>query len=244
MLGTMRSPVNDRFKSCSPPRIVKLGETSKHISVLNIEYIPTSPVAHDFPKESGMMSNLRSPAASSLSPRDGRSPEASAGSELTNAAEMASKTNAGLDDVTTEDARSLGLLVSFLSPSYRINHDFLLRGGSLRKRWTPDGGIQEVDATTAGLSPELTSLLSDPLRLRNALSALSTTVLKESDQAYILDAEAAKRIRLDLSTEALASWKTQVLIVAYRACPWKYIELRLVLNPVFESHSNVCSRQK
>ncbi|KAL2291377.1 hypothetical protein FJTKL_13972 [Diaporthe vaccinii] len=139
---------------------------------------------------------------------------------------MASNTSAGLDDSTIEDTRSLGLLLSFLSPSYKITHDFLLRGGSPRKRWTPDGGIEEVDAITAGLSPELTGLLSDPPRLSNALRALSTTVLKTSDQAYILDAEAAKRIHQDLSTEALASWKTQALIVAYRAFSWKYIEAR------------------
>lgn len=190
------------------------------------------------------MSNLRSPIAASLSTRDGSSPEVSAGSEPTNAAEMASKTSAGLDDSAIEDARSLGLLLSFLSPSYKITHDFLLRGGSPRKRWTPDGGIEKVDAIAAGLSPELTGLISDPPRLSNALRALSTSILKESDQAYILDAEAAKRIREGLSTEALASWKTQVLIVAYRACLWRYIEIRSVFNLVFGIHSHVCSRQK
>lgn len=188
------------------------------------------------------MSNLRFPIAVSLSTGDGRSPEVSAGSEPTNAAEMASKTSAGLDDSAIEDARSLGLLLSFLSPSDKITHDFLLRGGSLRKRWTPDGGIEEVDAITAGLSPELTGLLSDPPRLSNALHALSTTVLKKSDQAYILDPEAAERIREGLSKEALASWKTLVLIVAYRACPWRYIELRSVFSLVFDIH--VCSRQR
>ncbi|KAG6367498.1 hypothetical protein INS49_001688 [Diaporthe citri] len=170
------------------------------------------------------MPNLRSPLAVSLFTGDGSSSEVSAGSEPTNAAEMGLKTSAGLGDLTTEDTRSLGLLVSFLSPSYKITHDFLLRGGSPRKRWTPGGGIEEVDAITAGLSPELTGLLSDPPRLSNSLRALSTTILKRSDQAYILDVEAAKRIRRDLSTEALASWETQVLIVAYRACSWKYIE--------------------
>lgn len=188
------------------------------------------------------MSNLGSPVAGSLSTREGSNPEVSTGSEPTNAAGMASKTSAGLDDSTVEDARSLGLMLSFLSPSCKITHDFLLRGGSPRKRWTPDGGIEEVGAITAGLSPELTDLLSDPPRLSNALLALSTTVLKTSDQAYILDAEAAKRIRQDLSTKALASLKTQVLIVAYRACPWKYIEPRSVFFLFFESHGHVCSR--
>lgn len=190
------------------------------------------------------MSNLGSPVAVSFSKRDGSNPEVSAGSKPTDAAEMASNTSAGLDDSTIEDTRSLGLLLSFLSPSYKITHDFLLRGGSPRKRWTPDGGIEEVDAITAGLSPELTGLLSDPPRLSNALRALSTTVLKTSDQAYMLDAEAGKRIHQDLSTEALASWKTQALIVAYRAFSWKYIEARSVLTLFFESHGHVCSRQK
>lgn len=86
-----------------------------------------------------------------------------------------------------------------------------------------------MDATTSGLSPELTGLLSDSPRLS---TALSTAVLKKSDQGYILDADAAKRVREGLATETLTSWKTQALIVAYRACPWKYIEPRLVFSSV------------
>lgn len=176
------------------------------------------------------MSNSESPTAAPLSTRDGTVTEVNRGSEPTNAAEVASKTSAGLNNFTTDDSRSLGLLLSFFSPSYPITHDFLLRGGSPRKRWTRDGGIEEVDATTSGLSPELTGLLSDSPRLS---TALSTAVLKKSDQGYILGADAATRVHQGLSTDTLTSWKTQALIVAYRACPWKYIEPRLVFSLVY-----------
>lgn len=176
------------------------------------------------------MSNSESPTAAPLSTRDRIIPEVNRGSEPTNAAEVAPRTSADLNDVTTDDSRSLELLLSFFSPSYPITHDFLLRGGSPRKRWTRDGGIEEVDATTSGLSPELTGLLSDYPRLS---TALSTAVLKKSDQGYILDADAAERIRQGLPTEVLASWKTQALIVAYRACPWKNIEPRSVFSLVY-----------
>lgn len=175
------------------------------------------------------MSNSEPSTAASLSTRDRTVTEISGGSEPTNAAEVASKTSVDLNDIITDDSRSLGLLLSFFSPFSPITHDFLLRGGSPRKRWTRDGGIEEVDATTSGLSPELTGLLSDSPRLS---TALSTAVLKKSDQGYILDADAAKRVREGLATETLTSWKTQALIVAYRACPWKYIEPRLVFSSV------------
>lgn len=176
------------------------------------------------------MSNSESRTAAPLPARDRTIPEVKRGSEPTKAAEVASKTSAGLNDFTTDDSKSLELLLSFLSPSYSITHDFLLRGGSPRKRWTRDGGIEEVDATTSGLSPELTGLLSDSPRLS---TALSTAVLKKSDQGYILDADAAERIRQGLPTEVLASRKTQALIVAYRACPWKNIEPRSVFSLVY-----------
>ena len=174
------------------------------------------------------MANLRSPTIVFLSPRDGRSSEVSGGSEPADATEVASKTDSGLNGLTTEDGRFLSLLLSFFSPSCKITHDFLLRGGSPRKRWTPDGGNEEVDASTTNLSPELTRLLSDPARLSHALSVLSTNVLKDVDHSYILNTEEVTRIRQDLATEALNFWKTQALIVSYRAFPWQYIEPRSV----------------
>lgn len=141
--------------------------------------------------------------------------------------EVASETTARLDGSPTSDAR-LRLLLSFLSPNCKITHDFLLRAGTSRKRWTLCGGVKEVDATAAGLAPELTGLLSDAPRLSNALSSLAPAMLKEIDQGYTLDMDAVTRIHRELPTEALMFWKTQALIVSYRACPWKYIEPRSV----------------
>ncbi|KAL1876258.1 hypothetical protein Daus18300_002886 [Diaporthe australafricana] len=164
----------------------------------------------------------------SISPRDGENSEASDRRATPRNVQVTSKTIAGLNGFSAEDARIIELLVSFFSPSHAITYDFLLRGGSPRKRWTPDGGIEETDATAAGLSPELTSILSDHARLSHALNDLSTIVLRKSAQDYILDEEAASRIRQDLPSDAQLYWKTQALIVAYRAIPWKYIEPRSV----------------
>lgn len=173
------------------------------------------------------MSDPRIQATTSMSPRDGEISEAGGGrAEPRIAAQVTSETNAGLNGFPAEDVRILELLVSLFSPSHAITYDFLLRGGSPRKRWTPDGGIEEMDATAAGLSPELSSLLSDHARLSHALNDLSTDVLNKSAQGYFLDAEAASRIRQDLPSDAQLHWKTQALIVAYRAIPWKYIEPR------------------
>lgn len=163
----------------------------------------------------------------SLSPPDWRTPEANGASDPTDMAEVVLETTTGLIGSPTSDAR-LRLLLSFLSPNCKITHEFLLRAGSSRKRWTLSGGVEEVDATAAGLAPELTGLLCDSPRLRNALSSLSPAVLKKSDQGYTLDVDAVKSIHRDLPTESLIFWKTQALIVSYRACPWKYIEPRLV----------------
>lgn len=189
------------------------------------------------------MMKSEDPIAVPLSTTDERSANFTGRSESTNAAGVASKNSPGLDGLT-DDSRSLGLLLSFFSPSYPITHDFLLRGGSPRKRWTRDGGIEEVDATTSGLFPELTSLLSNSPRLSHALMSLATTVLRKSDQGYILDADAARRIRQGLPAEALTAWKTQALIISYRACPWKYIEPRSVSSLVSGSHDHIYSLQR
>lgn len=151
------------------------------------------------------------------------SPEFGGGCEPTRKAEVTSEKSAGFNGSTTGDAR-LALLLSFLSPACKITHEFLLRGGSSRKRWTISGGVEEVDATTAGLAPELAGLLSDTPKLINALNSLAPAMLKQQDQGYTLDIDAVKSIHQDLSAEALVFWKTQALIVSFRAIPWKHIE--------------------
>lgn len=127
-------------------------------------------------------------------------------------------------DISIQDIRSLGLLVSFLSPSHEITREFLRKGGLPRKRWSTNGNIEEVDAITAGLSPELTHLLSDSLRVGNTLEKLSRTVLRKVGHVFKLNKEAAGHIRQDISADELDFWERQALVVAYRAVPWKYIE--------------------
>lgn len=129
-----------------------------------------------------------------------------------------------------DDNTTLTLLVSFLSPAHEVTNDLLRRGGSPRRRWTEQGHVREVEATAAGLSRELTGLLSDPTRLGHALDSLnSQTVLSRSGTAYALNEQAARAIRKELSAEQLSFWKRQACIVAYRAVPWKYLESRLVI---------------
>ncbi|KAK2600710.1 hypothetical protein N8I77_010225 [Diaporthe amygdali] len=172
-----------------------------------------------------MMSDQRSFATTSLSLGDGkRLEDGGVSASRRSAIEGAFRTSTRLDGWASEDARILGLLVSFLSPFHQLTHEFLHRGGSPRKRWALDGSITEVGATTTSLSPELTRLLSDSARLSHALDDLSTAFLKKSNQAYFLNDQAVSRIHQDLSTNALLFWKTQALIVAYRASSWKYIE--------------------
>lgn len=141
---------------------------------------------------------------------------------------VASGTNTGQFALHNEDSRNLGTLVSFLSPSHELTHDLLHRGGSPRRRWTVRGDVEEVDATLAGLSKEITRLLSDSQRLSSALDDTSTTVLKKSDHGFALDETVVSRVRQSLSEEQISYWKCQALIVAYRAVSWKYIESRSV----------------
>lgn len=132
-------------------------------------------------------------------------------------------------DTSIQDTKSLGLLVSCLSPFHEITSEFLRRGGLPRKRWTTNGNIEEVEATTAGLSPELTHLLSDSLRLKCALDGLlSTAVLRKVRDAYELNDETASHIRQGISGNELDFWKRQALVVTCSVIPWKYIEPGLV----------------
>lgn len=216
--------------------------SSSHILAQNTLALIT-PVAYLYFSKSSMMSRSRYPATDYFSTHNMRSSEDSGGPELTKNAGEAPKTSPGSDGLVIKRARSLALLLSFFSPSYEITHDFLRRGGSPRKRWTPDGGIEDADAIKAGLSPELTDLLSDSSRLENTLSVLSSTVLKKSDQGYFIDAEASTRTHQDLPTEATTFWKTQALIVAYRACPWKYLEPTSVFSSVSGNHIHFRSLQ-
>lgn len=90
----------------------------------------------------------------------------------------------GSSSIRLEDANILLVLLSFLPPSEKIPLDLLFRGARPRRCWTVQGEIKEVDALYADLTPEWGSLLSDTLRLGNALHELdlSSTVSKNSDR--------------------------------------------------------------
>lgn len=129
-------------------------------------------------------------------------------------------------DMQPDDAKVVLTLLSFLSAPDSIPLDLLSRGAGPRRRWTTQGGIEEVDAVHTGLAPELRSLLLDGKRLEGVFDSLglSSVISSDHDQNYILDETIASRVRDGVPAEDLPFWISQALIVSYRAIPWKYIE--------------------
>ncbi|KAF5658480.1 hypothetical protein FCIRC_12885 [Fusarium circinatum] len=109
----------------------------------------------------------------------------------------------------SEDASILLAFLSVLAVSEKVPLDLLSGGAAPRRRWNTRGEVEEVDAVTAGIAPELYSLLSSSSRLSNTFHELelSSAISKNADETYNLD-----------------EIVSQALIVIYRAIPWKYIE--------------------
>ncbi|GAB0132576.1 hypothetical protein EsDP_00001008 [Epichloe bromicola] len=126
----------------------------------------------------------------------------------------------------SEDARILLALLSFFSTLDKIPANLLSRGTAPCKRWTSQGGIEEVDANHMGLPPELQALLSDTTRLEHSFRTLelSSAVTKHHDQTYTIDNTVTSHIHERLPAEDLCFWRHQAVVVVYRAVPWKYIE--------------------
>ncbi|KAF5619782.1 hypothetical protein F52700_11610 [Fusarium sp. NRRL 52700] len=137
-----------------------------------------------------------------------------------------SETFPGSNGGYSEDASILLAFLSVLAVSEKVPLDLLSRGAAPRRRWNMRGEIEEVDAVAAGLAPEVYSLLSGSSRLSDAFHELelSSAVSKNVDETYNLDESIASRIRERLLPEDLLFFRTQALIVVYRAIPWKYIE--------------------
>ena len=117
------------------------------------------------------------------------------------------------------------LFLSFLSPCDKVPLA-LFKGASPRKRWTIQGGVEDVEAAQTGLDPTLLGLLSDSSKLHNCLSKLhSASSISEHDSETIsLDGGVVDRLHRSLSVEEACFWKVQALLVSYRAIPWKYLE--------------------
>ncbi|EDU40707.1 hypothetical protein PtrSN002B_006043 [Pyrenophora tritici-repentis] len=145
-----------------------------------------------------------------------------------------SQTILGSSTIISADANTLLLLLSFLSPNDPVPLDLLSRGATPRKRWTAYGEIEEFSAEKSGLSPELSSLLSDDSRICDAIAELKRrSVVTESEQMYTADEEVASQLRASLSVESRTFWKYQALIATYRAFPWKYLESLTPNTPLF-----------
>lgn len=129
----------------------------------------------------------------------------------------------GTSKTYSEDASILLVLLTFFSASANIPFDLLLRGASPRKRWDHRGEIQEVDS---GLALGSGVFLSNNTRLSHAFHELTSlsAVSKDFDGTYTLTGDIAKRVHESLPAENIAFWKSQALIIAYRAIPWKYLE--------------------
>ncbi|KUI67647.1 hypothetical protein VM1G_11470 [Cytospora mali] len=60
------------------------------------------------------------------------------------------------------------------------------------------------------------------VRVDKALDNLSSNVSRTSNTTYKVDETIASRVRDSLPADQLSFWKTQALIITYRAVPWKY----------------------
>ncbi|KAF4417385.1 hypothetical protein FACUT_12261 [Fusarium acutatum] len=149
-----------------------------------------------------------------------------------------SKSFPGSSSGYSDDASILLAFLSVLAVSERLPLDLLSRGAAPRKRWNSRGEIEEVDAIAAGLDPELYSLLSGSSRLSDAFQELelSSAVSKNMDETYNLDEMVASRIRERMLPENLLFFRSQALIVVYRATPWKYIEPATPTTKLFLPH--------
>lgn len=122
-------------------------------------------------------------------------------------------------------AKILLALIPALSTTDNIPIDLLIRGASPRKRWGPDGQIEEIDATHAGLAPEVVSFLSDPQRLRPVLNEVSRLSVKEQWPGILVaDKPAFDNVWEKLSANQRIFWSRQALILCYRVIPWSYLE--------------------
>ncbi|KAF2633004.1 hypothetical protein BU25DRAFT_436649 [Macroventuria anomochaeta] len=132
----------------------------------------------------------------------------------------------GISRRGSEDATILLVLFSFLSLGEEVPRDLLVRGATPRSRWTMQGEMEHIDASTCDLSSDLSSLLSDPSRTENALRTSECS----------MDQEFACRIHEALSEEQTDFWRRQALIVAYRAIHWKYLEPSVQSIELFVPH--------
>ncbi|KAL2693528.1 hypothetical protein Neosp_000088 [[Neocosmospora] mangrovei] len=141
-------------------------------------------------------------------------------------------------DMRSDDAKVMLTLLSFFSTPDSIPLDLLSRGAAPRKRWTTRGGVEEVDTAHTGLAPELHSLLLDGKRLGGVFDSLglSSVVSRDHDQNYTLDETVATRVHDSVPPEDLPFWRSQALIISYRAIPWKYIEPATPSTKLFLPH--------
>lgn len=111
--------------------------------------------------------------------------------------------------------------------------DLLRRGVSTQRRWTRDGRLHLDPAASADLAPEVAQLISTESLLDRALAELikAGAVSPDSDDNRLVTVDAtigngliagatAPVPEVDLATV----WERQVLIVACRAVPFKYLE--------------------
>lgn len=130
-----------------------------------------------------------------------------------------------LSNVHNNDTHVILALLSFFAAGREVLLDHLLRAATPRMRWTAQGEAEEVDATESGLCPQLQSLLSDVSRVHNAIRELeSLSVVSFANQSCSLSEQVASSVRENLPAEQIVFWKRQVLLITYKAIPWKHIE--------------------
>jgi hypothetical protein len=89
------------------------------------------------------------------------------------------------------------------------------------------GKVEESDASSVGLAPDIKDLLSNLSKLCHAFQALAwSAAVINSSSGYTLAEGIVDDIYKKLSGEDHKFWKVQAVTIAYRSVTWKYIEPR------------------
>ncbi|KAJ4315430.1 hypothetical protein N0V84_008377 [Fusarium piperis] len=122
-----------------------------------------------------------------------------------------------------DDSNKLLNLSAFLSPT-KIPFNLLVRGSSSRNRWTSQGDIERVEASSVGLPSDLCSLLSNQPKLVSTIDSLLYAEVDSSKQFYQVEQQVASLARQRHHPDDQTRWKNWALIVTYRSISWKYLE--------------------
>lgn len=128
----------------------------------------------------------------------------------------------------SRDAQTLLRLLCFLDGT-RIPEFMLIRAKEPQKIWSPSGEIQKVPVTEVGLNSDVISLVSDNVKIDEAIKQLEAAMLITSELgAYghrTLHIDSATQLRLIQCLANPLTWRLQALILVCHTFPMHpYVE--------------------